>query len=328
MDYSNLLLLFDENNPFWTGELVRLAGEDADPLPLLQSGGLLAEKDGVFSLTRAGIEAFKRAAEEWFLPLRPGRGDGDPEKELFGTRLRLLIDTKHIQRWGLKEYQKAASFPLPDVSDEELFFLEGGRISWRWPSLPLIGRMRSDWPETGLAARKNPPPGPDAAESWLKGAGKTGLFTADLLHLSRYDFQAYTSFPPLPGDRWGLLNADRFFCMDSPPPSPENLNWFLGAAGRLHLVLEVLRRMVLPGYMDLDSHDQACINWLVFVFEREREARECVSLLEPFGPDLVAPAMPMDIWALSFEALSAFGEKAETIHDLLPVAGKPVARTP
>lgn len=328
MDYSNLLLLFDENNPFWTEELIRLAGEDAGPMPFLRAGGMVADKDGVLSLTEAGIDAFERAAAEWFLPLRPGRGDGDPEKELFGTRLRLLIDTKHIQRWGLKEYQKAASFPVPDVSDSELFSLEGGKIAWQWLSLPVIERMRSEWPETGLAARKNPPPAPDAAVNWLKEAGRTDLFTADLLHLSRYDFQAYTSFQPLPGDRWGLLNADRFFCLKPPAPEAGNLNWFLGATGRLHLVLEVLRRMALPGYMDLDSHDQAAVNWLVFVFEKEEEARGCVSLLEPFGLDLITPAMPMDIWALSFEALSAFGEKAETIHDLLPVAGKPVARTP
>ncbi|MGI6783305.1 MAG: hypothetical protein ACOX5A_03675 [Aminivibrio sp.] len=327
MDHSNLILLFDENNPFWTEELARLAGEDGSLLPGLWQNGLLQERGGVFSLTEAGFECFRKEAAEWFLPLKPGRG-GDPEKELFGTRLRLLIDSKHIQRWGLKEYQKGASFPVPEVSDDELFSLAAGRISWKWPSLPLIERMRSGWPDTGLAARKIAPPASDAALKWLKEAGRTGLFTADLLHLSRYDFQSYTSFQPLPGDRWGLLNADRFFCLKSPAPEAENLEWFLGATGRLQLALEVLRRMVLPGYMDLDSHDQACINWLVFVFEKEAEARECVSLLEPLGLDLIAPAMPMDVWTLSFEALSDFGEKAETIHDLLPIAGNAAARTP
>lgn len=189
--------------------------------------------------------------------------------------------------------------------------------------------MRIDWPVTGLAARRIASPPADASARWFENLGEVpAVFETDLLYLSRYDFQAYTSFDPLPGDRWGLLNADRFFCMDSPSPETVSLEWFLGTVGRFQLALEVLRRMVLPGFMDLDSHDQDGINWLVFLFETEKEAERCVSLLAHFGQDLIRPAIPMDVWALSFEALEAFSEKAETIHDLLPVIGKAVVRTP
>ena len=328
MDHSNLLLLFDENNPFWTEDLIRLAGEDPGPLPSLREAGLIEERDGVFSLSGAGEAAFEKAAAEWHLPLKAGRAGGNEKGELFSTRLRLLIDSRHLQRWGLKEYLTGARFPIPEVGDGELYCLSDGKLSWLWPSLPVMERMRSDWPVTGLAARKNPPPTEDSAENWLMEAGGTEYFSADLLHLSRYDFQSYTSFSPLPGDRWGLMNADRFLCMDSPAPGAESLGWFIGVIGRCHLVLEVLRRMAMPGYMDLDSHDQAAINWLVFVFPTEEEVQACLSLLAPFGEDLIAPAMPMDVWALSFEALEGFGQKAETIHDLLPVVGKPIARSP
>ena len=83
-----------------------------------------------------------------------------------------------------------------------------------------------------------------------------------------------------------------------------------------------------PGSRSSAQNDQAAINWLVFVFPTEEDVQACLPLLAPFGEDLIAPAMPMDVWALSFEALEGFGEKAETIHDLLPVVGKPIARSP
>ncbi len=328
MEYGSLLLLFDEENPCWTEKLAELAGENPVLLADMVRDGLAERKGEVCVLTGEGRTAFRKEAAESYLSAQPGIPGPDLGKHLFRTRLRLLLDRKHIQRWGLKEYVQGARFPVPDLEDALLFSHDGG-IEWKWPSSPAVERMRSDWPVTGLAARRMAPPPADAAARWFETPGETpAVFETDLLYLSRYDFQAYTSFAPLPGDRWGLLNADRFFCMDSPAPEKVNLAWFLGIVGRFQLALEVLRRMVLPGYMDLDSHDQDGINWLVFLFETEEQAGRCVSLLAPFGQDLIRPAIPMDVWALSFEALEAFPEKAETIHDLLPVIGKAVVRTP
>ncbi len=328
MDYGSLLLLFDEEKPSWTEKLVQLADEDPALLADMVRDGLAERKGEICVLTGEGRAAFRKEAAESYLSAEPGTPALDLGKHLFRTRLRLLLDRKHIQRWGLKEYVPGACFSVPDLEDALLFSLDG-RLDWKWPSSPAVERMRIDWPVTGLAARRIASPPADASARWFENLGEVpAVFETDLLYLSRYDFQAYTSFDPLPGDRWGLLNADRFFCMDSPSPETVSLEWFLGTVGRFQLALEVLRRMVLPGFMDLDSHDQDGINWLVFLFETEKEAERCVSLLAHFGQDLIRPAIPMDVWALSFEALEAFSEKAETIHDLLPVIGKAVVRTP
>jgi len=328
MEYGNVLLLFDTENPCWTDELVRLAGEDPALMTRMADEGLLAHDGEVFRLTEAGGEAFREEAAANFLPAEPGAAGPDSGKDLFRTRLRLLLDKKHIQRWGLKEFVRSARFPIPPLQDEEIFSRSPG-LEWLWPSSPIVGRLREDWPVTGLAARRETPPPPDAAAKWFEEKGIfPAYFEADLLHLSRYDFQAYAHIPRSPSDPWGILNADRFFCMRAPVPEARNLDGFLATVGRFQLVLEVLRRMVLPGYIDLDSFDQDGINWLLFVFEHEKEAEACVSLLSPFGLDLIRPSMPMDVWALSFEALENFKEKAETIHDLIPVIGRPVVRTP
>ena len=328
MEYGSLLLLFDDENPCWTEELVRTAEEDPGPLALMLGEGLLAKEGELFFLTGAGRKAFSEEAAANYLPAVPGIPGADKEKDLFRTRLRLLLDKKHIQRWGVKEFVLSARFPTPPLQDDELFTRSSG-FEWIWPSSPIIGQMREDWPVTGLAARKETPPPPDAAAKWFEAKGSyPAYFEADLLHLSRYDFQAYAHIPRSPNDPWGILNADRFFCLQAQAPQAGNLDGFLATIGRFQLALEVLRRMVLPGYIDLDSFDQDGINWLLFLFEREEEAEACVSLLAPFGLDLIRGSMPMDVWALSFEALENFKSKAETIHDLIPVIGRPVVRTP
>lgn len=328
MEYGSLLLLFDQENPCWTEELVRIAEEDPAPLVRMLDEGLLAKENELFFLTDAGREAFSEEAAANYLPAVPGTPGPDAGKDLFLTRLRLLLEKKHIQRWGVKEFVPSARFPIPPLQDDEIFTRSSG-FEWLWPSSPLCAQMREDWPLTGLAARREAPPAPDAAAKWFEAKGTyPAYFEADLLHLSRYDFQAYAHIPRSPNDPWGILNADRFFCMRASAPEAGNPDGYLATTGRFQLALEVLRRMVLPGYIDLDSFDQDGINWLLFVFDHEEEAEACVSLLAPFGLDLIRGSMPMDVWALSFEALMNFSPKAETIHDLIPVIGRPVVRTP
>ena len=328
MKFGTLLLLFDEDNPCWTEETAALAGEDPKGLKALAAEGLIAPLGEAWALTEEGAEAFEKEAEANFLPLKPGFAPSGHDKKLFRSRLRLLLDKKHTQRWGIKEFLPEARFPIPALEEFELFTtVEGFR--WLWPASKAVERIRSAWPVTGLAARRLPPPPADAVEEWFDHPGETpAFFQPDLLYLSRYDFESYASFPPLPGDKWGLLNADRFFFLEAPEPALKDLSWFLGAAGRFQLTLEVLRRMVLPGFMDLDSHDQSAVNWLIFVFEEDEEAAACAKLLSPMGRALIDQSAPMDLWALSFEGLKNFDGKGETIHDLLPVVGKEVVRTP
>jgi hypothetical protein len=92
------------------------------------------------------------------------------------------------------------------------------------------------------------------------------------------------------------------------------------------MFLMMLRHMILPGYVDLDSLDQDGINWLLYVYEREEDAVKCAALLSPFEKNLAGPAAPLDVWALSLEALWDRDGTVETIHDLLPFAAHPIWR--
>ena len=326
MEYGSLLLLFDAENPCWTAELLSLAGEDPTSLVALKRDGLLTSESDVFFLTESGREAFRSEAVKSWLTAEPGR-TARCDDALFRTRLRLLLDTRHIQRWGVKEYFPSARFPIPALTDEELFTWTPS-FHWLWPDHDIIRKMRQERPNFGLAARKEVPPAPGTAEQWLEAQRRTSFFEVDLLHLSRYDFQAYAHIPRPPADLWGLSNADRFFCIRAPTQEPTNIDAFLTVTGRFQLSLEVLRRMILPGYVDHDSMDQDCINWLLFIFEHDAEAETCRSLLSPFGLDLIQSSMPMDVWTLSLEALTRSPGKAETIHDLIPFVGRAVVRTP
>jgi hypothetical protein len=150
---------------------------------------------------------------------------------------------------------------------------------------------------------------------------------ADLLYKSRYDFQAYLQFSEslcCPCDPCGLLNTDRFFCFFA--PAPEDRDALLTILGEFHMFLAMMRRMYLPGYVDLDSLDQDGINWLLYVYEREEDALKCAAALTPLGRNLAGPAAPMDLWSLSIEAIKGRDGTVESVHDLLPFAAHPIWR--
>ena len=324
MMYGEVLLLFSESAPCWTKELVSMAGEDGDGLEALCRDGLLDRSGETYFLTEKGAAAFRAEARECFFDGAPGERPEDLRRSIFATKLRLLLDGKHLQRWGLKEYLPKAEFLIPELDDKELLSVGEG-LQWLWPFHPLVRSMREDFPVTGLPARGKPPLPADTVEKWFRKNGAVPeRFIPDLLHLSRYDYKDYEDFTSPPGDTWRLLNADRFFCMEAPVTGEDAP--YLRAVGRFHLVLEVCRRMILPGYMDKDSHDQDGINWMLFVFDRDEEAASLAKRLASYGEALTGPVLPAEVWTLSFEALSAFPGKAENIHDLLPAVGHGAAR--
>jgi hypothetical protein len=323
------LLLFDSQNPCWTKPMIELAGENTATLDALFEGGFLDQEEEVYCLTRKGVECFQKIAEEARLPLLPGILEKTAKRRRLANRflLRLLLDKRHLQRWGLKEYCAPFQFEVPDLNEEELFSVRDRDLIWRYPKHPAFEAIKRDFPVTGLAARKTTPPSPERLMDWMKNnAPQRRPMEADLLYKSRYDFQAYAHFPSLPCDPCGLLNTDRFFCFFAPPPEPENRNAFLATLGEFHMFLTMLRHMILPGYVDLDSLEQEGINWLLYVYEREEDAVKCAALLSPFERLLAGPAAPLDIWALSLEALWKRDGTAETIHDLLPLAAHPIWR--
>ncbi|MDR1648895.1 MAG: hypothetical protein LBR71_01425 [Synergistaceae bacterium] len=332
---DDALLLFDSENPCWTKALIELAGGEPASLDGLLQRGLLGREEEVYFLTQEGAEAFRNAAEASFLPLRPGALENGADRRRLAKRveLRLLLDKRHLQRWGVKEFRSPFRFEIPDLTEEELFAVQGesqgesqgGSLVWRYPLHPAFAAMERNFPTIGLAARKIAPPSPERLTEWMRGnAPRRRFMEADLLYKSRYDFLAYARFPSLPCDPCGLLNTDRFLFFF--PPKPENRNALLTILGEFHIFLTMLRRMVLPGYVDLDSLDQDGINWLFYVYEHEEDALECAALLSPFGKALAGPAAPLDVWTLSLGALWRRDETAETVHDLLPFAAHPIWR--
>jgi hypothetical protein len=339
-DLESVLLLFDEEQPCRTPEMAELGGWGADALPALLNEGLLSEEEGVFFLTPEGARRFREAAAESFLPLRagiPAPPPADRKRDAERGLLRLLLDTRHIQRWGIKEYLKPFRFEIPDLTEGEIFSIgkkgsdqknSGENLTWRYPGHPVFVNMLRDFSAFGLAARAAPPPEPGRIRAWLDGnAPRRRTAEFDLLYKSRYDYQAYAHFPKLPTDPCGLLNADRFFFVFGPPlGSGDALSAALAKLGEFHILLTMLRRMFLPGYVDLDSLDQDGVNWLLYVYEREEDARGLAARLAPLKENLAGPAAPLDIWSLSLDALRTLTGTAESIHDVLPRAAHPISR--
>jgi hypothetical protein len=325
------LLFFDFQHPCWTKRMAGLAGEDPDKLETLFERGFLDREEDVYFLTDEGVESFQRAAQESFLPLPPGIPEKAADKRRMANRtlLQLLLDKRHLQRWGLKEYRAPFRFDLPDLERKDLFIVEEEILVWRYPENLVFKAMERDFPVVGLAARKIAPPLPERAAAWIaENSPRRRTMEADLLYKSRYDFQAYAHFPQLPCDPCGLLNTDRFFCFFAPAPEPRNRNALLTTLGEFHMFLTMMRRMYMPGYVDLDSLDQDGINWILYVYEHEEEALKCVDLLSPFRQDLAGPAAPLEVWSLSLGALWNWSEPADSIHDLLPLAAHPIWRNP
>jgi hypothetical protein len=94
------------------------------------------------------------------------------------------------------------------------------------------------------------------------------------------------------------------------------------------MFLTMMRRMYMPGYVDLDSLDQDAINWLLYVYEREEEALRCRDRLAPFVQSLAGPGAPLEVWSLSLESLWRCEGTVESIHDLLPCVAHQIARVP
>jgi hypothetical protein len=323
------LLLFDEQHPCWTPLMFSLTGQDETTADALLNEGLLRCDAGVFSLTPEGVEQFRLLTEESFLPLRPGvpAPGTDRGREAARSLLQMLLDKRHLQRWGLKEYSKPFLFEVPDLKDEELFTIDGDGVTWRYPENAVFIKMAEDFPHTGMAARRYPAPDVARIAGWMSSfMPKKRTVTVDLLYKSRYDFQAYAHCPKLPADPCDMLNTDRFFCFFAPPPTPKNEKAILRTLGEFQMYMTMLRHMFMPGYIERDSLDQDAVNWLICTYEYEQDAVGCMELLSPKGRSLGGPAVPTEIWSLSLQALRAYEKTGETIHDLLPDVAHPVLR--
>lgn len=304
--------------------MLKMAGEDVSCLPSLMERGFLSQDGGIYTLTGKGAEFFESEGREFFIAEAPGRRPACPKRSLARTKLRLLFDGAHLQRWGLKEFYTEVELEFhPALAGEEIFRLEGGDIVWLYRDSAVYKKLAEDFPAVEVDRRSTDGMPNDRITAWNRAnSPEAGMLPVDVLHLSRYDFMAYSDFKGHPRDPLKLINADRFlFTFPCGGTAGE-----LETIGKFHLWLNYLRRVQIPGYVDCDTQEQFSVSWLVFAVETEAEAAALVAGLSPFGEALVRNADPCEIWTISMEALQNVKEKQEVVSELLMLAAHPIQR--
>jgi hypothetical protein len=325
MDRDGILLRFDSGHPFWPRDLLLSEGASGSGIDSLVSDGVLAGDDDAMFLTPEGASSFRRLAAECFLEAEPGHPSGEAGSHVFRVRLETAFRRSFVQQGGTREFRPGERMRyVPAPPDDAVVRLAGGRPVWLAGKNEWVRAFRLRFPNTGMGARTGFP-SPDDVRSWLAETGvRAGELDVDLLMLCGYDIQHYIHFPPHPNDTAGLLNRDRYFCFRT--PGSASVEALLATTGRMHRVMEYLRRAVIPGYVDRDSQDQDQINWLVFASEAERETERIAALLSPFGEDLTAPAFPFEVWGISVESLLSVRTPFDNVHELFASQARPIRR--
>lgn len=315
------LLYFDADNPYWNQSLLNLAGEDPGALKQLFKAGLVEQTpSGNYGLTQKGRSVLLDYAAECGMPLNLPGEKIDEDKAVWTTKFHILFDRSFTGRWSLKEYKHNVCMSFyPGIKREETWkFSREGKILWCYYDNPMVCAMLKKYPYSGMRARDKKPPDLGETMSWFAEQGfPKGRFFVDLLFLSRYDFPHYASFPPVPNDLWGFLNADRMFCFMPPEATDDNLHDFVDMVAAVRLFLLYYSHVHLPGYTHFDTEDQENLNWIVWVAETDEKARSILRLLDPWAPSLVCCELPLHLKILSLEKLQNLRKSYETIYDLL-----------
>ncbi|MDO4560277.1 MAG: hypothetical protein Q4C86_04935 [bacterium] len=310
---ENALLLFEDKYPCWDEETFTLVGEDPAALSRLADGGLLETAGGGYILTPKGDAERLEYAQEQYLPAYPIK-PFDPAGALWNNRLYLLMERAFIGQFGVKEYSVNESLPVfPKLSRNELWKEEKGRVRYLWPEHPLVKNFLERFPQWGVAARQSAVPGDAAMWKW---AGESGaefcIQRFNLILRSRYDFELYRKTPHLPEDIFYMKDADRLFFLRTSDKSPEEI---YDAIGYLHLFMLGQRRVYIPGYADIDSHEQE--NWTMLVLAADTE-EELAAVYQRYvldGKNLIEPANPLFIIGTSVERLRRQSEPEATVYD-------------
>ena len=322
---ETIITMFDEQNPCWTAELLELAGEDAFALGPLVESGFLELFESVYSLTEAGRSKFIELKNELFLEGNPGFKTDDPQRSVKRTKLRLLLDNAHLQRWGFKIYQAGQHLIFyPKLEDEKILSLENGELEWRYTESPEYKKINEAFKPALIEGRRTDLISPERLKSWCADNSiDHDMLNVDLLYLCHYDFMEYRDFNGHPNDQMKLINTDRFLFVFPDPEIEKNLQ----TVGKFHLWLNTLRRMMIPGYVDRDTQEQDSVSWLIFTTDTEAEALDLAEKLGRFKEKLVENANPCEVWTVSTEALEGVKNKRELIWELLPYTAHPAQRT-
>ena len=320
-----IITMFSEEDPCWTAELLKLAGEDISVLDGLVSEGSLELSDGIYSLTEVGRNVYDKLKNELFLEGTPGQKPSDPERSVKRTKLRMLLDSAHLQRWGIKVYHAGQELEYyPGLKDEELVSLDSGFAKWEYTSSHQYEKINEEFGPAFIEARRTDLVTPERLSSWCEdNSMEPGRLDVDLLYLCHYDFMQYRDFGGHPNDLHKVINTDRFLFVFPDKDNEKNL----ATVAKFHLWLNTLRRMMIPGYVDRDTQEQDSVSWLIFTTEKEDEAASLAQELGVFGEELVENANPCEVWTISMEALENVGEKRELIWELLPDIAHPAQRT-
>ncbi len=320
-----ILTMFDEQNPCWSADMLEYAGEDTSGISDLVSQGLLEVSGGIYSLSEAGRDEYLRLKDELFLEGIPGSKPADPQRSAMRTRLRMLLDNAHLQRWGIKIYHTGQALDYyPDLKGEELVIYKENVLEWNYTASDEYQKINDEFKPALIEGRRTDLVTPERLSSWCTDNSMLpGKLDTDLLYLCHYDFMQYRDFSGHPNDRLKLINTDRFLFVFADPDFGKNIE----TTAKFHLWLNTLRRMMIPGYVDRDTQEQDSVSWLLFTTETEEEAAGLAYKLEKLGRKLVENANPCEIWTISMEALERVEEKRELIWELLPDIAHPAQRT-
>jgi len=327
MSWENTLLLFEDGYPCWTSDTVELAGEDPGELKVLENMGLL-EKTGtsIFQLTEEGRTKFRIQSEEYFFDALPAEKSPDPQLDLKRLQLKQLLDSSFLGRWGLKKFEPGKKvYYYPALPPVRTFITQDNGPEWTYPETHEIRTINSQFP---LPRVPDPDMTPEDISRWMVANGiHQDHFQADLLLRHYCDFEYYMHVLPPATDTEKFLHCDRFFfhfARDSYFKDPSSIYEYLG---KFHLLLFYYRHLGLPGSFDLDIHQQENISVLIFVTETEDQAEDFYDRYHGMGEKLMGPGRPMEIEALSIEALKGHSQREDSHFDLFDKLAHRVAIT-
>ncbi|HPJ27014.1 MAG TPA: hypothetical protein PLA80_12790 [Synergistaceae bacterium] len=308
---EEILLLFDASHPCWSRKTLTLEGGDPETLELLKEEELLEKRGELFTLTPRGRQIYRETAATYFLPSLPGEAK-NPEREHRRTLLELLLNRSYQGRWGIKEFRPGEPMPYPFPEEEKLWIEENRVFRWLWPEDPLLQTLKSRWPKDEKAA----PGRVGAWEAWKREQRREeGCFSLDLLFLHHYDSAHFQHLSSPPGDPQKLFHTDRFYFQLL--PSPEELPQKLWEdLGRFELWMTLQRHIFLPWYFDRDTTNYDAANWFFWVTEKEEDMELLFRHVRSRGEELVTPALPLQLFGLSLEALEKNPKKYEYHWDL------------
>ena len=310
-DMTRSLLLFRESSPCWDEETFLLAGKAPHLLHELTAKGLLRKAGGGYVLTPEGDMERLRCADRLRLTAFAAETPFDPKEALWNNRLRLLMGRAVLGRPGFNGYSLDEKFPgLPGLSRGGLWrYDDDGRVSYRWPSHPLVKSFLARFPLCGASARGSAAPGDAAMWRWAEAAGaKFCIQSFNMVLRSRRCHET----PHLPEDIFYMNNADRLFFLRTAGKSHEEI---YDAIGRLHLFLLGQRHVYLPGYMDSGSCGQENRTMLVLTADSEEELASLRKRCLSDGENLVEPAGPLFIAGTSVERLRKQEMPEDTVYD-------------